>query len=126
MWAQGHAGINFFLVFVRSCVSSFSRLVLDRMSYLGAISSGTSVFYNFTGFQGLSENQRNDYKRAWDWFELVQNSNARQSTLNGSSGIIRFPYITFSNVNDQQKFRMGQFLHQQIYSNDNFQSFTNR
>ncbi len=96
------------------------------MSYLGAISTGTSIFYNFTSFKGLSERQLYDYKRAWDWFEIVQNSNARQSTLNGSSNVIRFPYYTFSNVDDQQKFRLGQFLHQQVYSNDNFQSFTNR
>lgn len=96
------------------------------MSAPGAISTGTSVFYNFTGFQGLSRGQYNDYRRAWEWFELIQNSNARISTLNGNSNVIRFPYYTFSNAGDRDMFRQGQFLHQQIYSNDNFQSFINR
>lgn len=94
----------------------------------GVISTGTSYFWTFAGFQGLSGNQYRDYRLAWDYFELVQNSNAAISTANGTSNIPRFSYITFASEENRVRFKLGQLLHQQQYSNTNFnfQAFNNR
>lgn len=88
---------------------------------LGAISTGTSVFWNFGGaFSGLSGGQQTEYKNAWNWFEIVQNSNARISTLG------TFQFVKFRTNEERQQFILGQYLHQQVYPTNNFQSFPNR
>ena len=82
----------------------------------------SSLCWQFQGFSGLRQSDLRRYKNAWMYFELIQNSNAQLSTANGSSGIISFPYIHFETYESHQAFILGQYLHQQIYPSENFQS----
>jgi hypothetical protein len=85
-----------------------------------------SCCWSFQGFSGLRQSDLRRYKDAWMYFELVQGSNAQISTANGPSGILSFPYIHFDTYESQNKYTFGQYLHQQIYPTENFQSIAKK
>lgn len=86
----------------------------------------TACCWPFQGFSGLRQSDLRKYKDAWNYFELVQNSNAQISTMNGSSENISFPYFHFNTYASQNMYTFGQYLHQQKYPTENFQNIAKK
>jgi len=77
--------------------------------------------FDLSGFVGLNDSQRFQYRIAWDIFDRVQNSNSNVSTLR-KAGNTTLPYYTFASYNEKTTFNIGQNLHQQRYPTSNWNS----
>jgi hypothetical protein len=90
------------------------------------LSTGLNIFYTFTGFTGLSQNQRTKIQLAWNFFEMVQNSNAIISTansgVNGDTRVLPIPFYTFTSNTEKNTFLLGQYYHQQAYPQYSFET----
>ncbi len=76
-------------------------------------------YCDLSGFKFLSFAQKNEYSRAFQLFDSIQNFNSNVSTLRseGQKGLTYYQFI--SNV-EKTKFLQGRFLHIQSYPNSNW------
>jgi len=76
--------------------------------------------FDLSGFIGLNDSQKLQYKSAWATFDRIQNINSNVSTLHVTKNQSNLPYYTFVSYDEKNQFRIGQFLHQQRYPNSNW------
>lgn len=81
-----------------------------------------NVCFDLSGFIGLNDSTKLQYKTAWSTFDRIQTINSNVSTINNTQGNSNVPYYTFISYNEKNLFRIGQFLHQQRYPNSNWNS----
>ena len=79
-----------------------------------------SVCFDLSGFIGLNDSQKLQYKTAWNTFDRIQNINSNISTLRVVENNLTLSYYTFTSYDQKNLFRIGQFLHQQRYPNSNW------
>ena len=79
------------------------------------------IFTTF-GFLTLNQSQKLIYKDAWNTFNRIQSFNSNVSSLRSLSNTSNLTYYTFVSYAEKNSFRQGQFLHQQIYPNSNWNS----
>ena len=75
--------------------------------------------FNLNGILCVNQSQKIIYNRAWDNYNRIQTYNSNVSTLlfNGAKQI---PYYTYVSYAERDSFRVGQFLHTQVYPNSNW------
>lgn len=78
-----------------------------------------SLCFDLSGFIGLNDSTKLQYKSAWATFDRIQSINSNVSTIH-NKGNFNVPYYTFVSYNEKNMFRIGQFLHQQRYPNSNW------
>jgi hypothetical protein len=71
---------------------------------------------DLSGFKFLTFAQKQEYQRAFQIFDRVQNYNSNVSTLR-SAGQLNIPYYQFITNEEKTKFIQGRFLHIQSYPN---------
>lgn len=71
---------------------------------------------DLSGFKFLTFSQKQEYQRAFQIFDKVQNYNSNVSTLR-SAGQLNIPYYQFITNEEKTKFIQGRFLHIQSYPN---------
>ena len=79
-----------------------------------------SVCFDLSGFIGLNDSQKLQYKNAWGTFDRIQQFNSNVSTLRVVENSLNLSYYTFTSYEQKNLFRIGQFLHQQRYPNLNW------
>ena len=79
-----------------------------------------SVCFDLSGFIGLNDSQKLEYKTAWSTFDRIQNINSNVSTLRSIRQDSNEKYYVYFSYNEKNLFRIGQFLHQQRYPNSNW------
>ena len=79
-----------------------------------------SVCFDLSGFIGLNDSQKLQYKTAWSTFDRIQNINSNVSTLRVLENSSNLSYYIFTSYDQKNLFRIGQFLHQQRYPNSNW------
>lgn len=81
----------------------------------------SSFPFDSSGFLTLSQSQRIIYQQSWATFARIQNYNINVSTLR-KLGDTSLTYYTFVSYTEREAFRNGQFLHTQVYPNENWNS----
>lgn len=86
--------------------------------------SNTCAFPIFTtiGFLTLNQSQKLIYQTAWNDYNRIQGCNSNVSTLRVLSNANDLSYYTFVSYAEKDSFRQGQFLHQRIYPDSNWNS----
>ena len=79
-----------------------------------------SVCFDLSGFIGLNDSQKLEYKTAWSTFDRIQNINSNVSTLRSIRQDSSERYYVYFSYDEKNLFRIGQFLHQQRYPNSNW------
>ncbi len=79
-----------------------------------------SLCFDLSGFIGLNDSQKLQYKNAWGTFDRIQNFNSNISTLRKTENNLTLSYYIFTSYDQKNLFRIGQFLHQQRYPNSNW------
>jgi hypothetical protein len=79
----------------------------------------SQTYCDLSGFKFLSFAQKQEYQRAFQIFDTVQNFNSNVSTLRSGGNLTLTYYQFISNV-DKTKFLQGRFLHIQSYPNSNW------
>jgi hypothetical protein len=71
---------------------------------------------------GLTQSQYQKYKIAWSKFSDVWSYNSQVSTIIGSNPSAVISYYRFTDNNEIQQYRQGQFLHSIVYPTSNWNS----
>jgi AICAR transformylase/IMP cyclohydrolase PurH len=78
--------------------------------------------FSLNGILTIQQSQLYIYKKAWSDFRRIQAYDSNISTLRSSGKAKDSNYYVFLTFAERDSFRIGQFLHQQQYSNSNWNS----
>lgn len=73
------------------------------------------------GLLSINQSQLYIFKQGWSNYNRIQSYNSNVSTLR-SSGTTNLMYYTYVSYAERESFRTGQYLHQQQYPNQNWNS----
>ena len=79
-----------------------------------------TLFFDLSGFLGMSYSQALGYRSDWDTYNMIQSFNSNISTQRSTTGDKTLAYYTYTDYAQRMSFINGQFLHTKRYPFSNW------
>jgi len=81
-----------------------------------------TLFFDLSGFLGMSYSQALGYRTDWNTYNMIQETNSNISTQRSLRKDTTLQYYTFTDYSQKTSFVNGQFLHTKRYPFSNWET----